>query len=59
MNKKLEPYISLVDFLADYLGSNTEVVLHDMEDWEKSVVAIRNGHISEQQDRVSGHRTCA
>lgn len=46
MNKKLEPYISLVDFLADYLGSNTEVVLHDMEDWEKSVVAIRNGHIS-------------
>ncbi|MGL4605870.1 MAG: helix-turn-helix transcriptional regulator [Eubacteriaceae bacterium] len=46
MNKKLEPYINLVNFLADFLGENTEVVLHDLTDWHRSVVAIRNGHIS-------------
>ncbi|MCI2062132.1 MAG: helix-turn-helix transcriptional regulator [Eubacteriaceae bacterium] len=46
MHKKLEPYVSLVNFLADFLGSNTEVVLHDLTDWDKSIVAIRNGHIS-------------
>ena len=46
MNKKLEPYVTLVDFLADYLGENTEVVLHDTTDWHNSIVAIRNGHVS-------------
>lgn len=46
MTKKLEPFIGLVDFLADYLGEHTEVVLHDMTDWHCSVVAIRNGYIS-------------
>ncbi len=46
MSKELEPYKILVDFLADYLGDDTEVVLHDMTDWHCSVIAIRNGHIS-------------
>lgn len=46
MNKKLEVYVSLVDFLAEFMGENTEVVLHDMTDWHHSVVAIRNGYIS-------------
>ncbi|KNZ42469.1 helix-turn-helix transcriptional regulator [Acetobacterium bakii] len=46
MNKKLEAYITLVDFLADFMGENTEVVLHDLTDWHHSVIAIRNGHIS-------------
>ena len=49
MNKKLETYITLVDFLADFMGENTEVVLHDLTDWQHSVVAIRNGHISGRQ----------
>ena len=44
--EKLKPYTHLVDFLADFLGENTEVVLHDMTDFHQSVVAIRNGHIS-------------
>lgn len=46
MEKKLEPYKVMVDFLADYLGENTEVVLHDLANPKSSIVAIRNGHIS-------------
>jgi len=46
MNKLLSRYLGLVDFLADFLGDDTEVVLHDMTDLENSVVAIRNNHIS-------------
>ncbi|MGI6715050.1 MAG: helix-turn-helix transcriptional regulator [Bacilli bacterium] len=30
--EKLKPYVHLVDFLADFLGENTEVVLHNMTD---------------------------
>lgn len=45
-NSYLEPYINLVDFLADFLGTNAEVVLHDLTDLEHSIVKIRNGHIS-------------
>lgn len=46
MNKYLEVYVPFMDFLAEYLGSNTEIVLHDLTDWNCSVVAIKNGHIS-------------
>ena len=46
MNPYLASYLPLVDFLADALGENTEVVLHDLSDWHQSVVAIRNGQIS-------------
>ncbi len=46
MNKVLSLYLPLVDFIADCMGQNTEVVLHDLTDWHQSVVAIRNGHIS-------------
>ena len=53
MNQKLKPYLVLVDFLADALGNNTEVVLHDVTDCKDSVVAIRNGHISGRQEGSS------
>lgn len=46
----LSPYINLVDFLADFLGESTEVVLHDFTDLEHSVVKIRNGHISGRKE---------
>ena len=49
LNKTLTAYLPLVDFLADCMGENTEVVLHDLTDWHESVVAIRNGHISGRQ----------
>lgn len=46
MHPRLRSYLPLVDFLAAALGSNTEVVLHDLSDPGASVIAIRNGHIS-------------
>lgn len=45
-NRLLDKYKILVEFLAEVLGENTEVVLHDVEDFENSIVAIKNGHIS-------------
>lgn len=46
MNPILELYVPLVDFLADMLGDQCEVVLHDTINVESSIIAIRNGHIS-------------
>lgn len=47
MTKLLETYKIMVDFLADYLGEDTEVVLHDLTaEGKGSIVAIRNGSIS-------------
>ncbi len=46
----LAQYYILVDFLADFLGDTTEVVLHDLTDLEHSVVKIRNGHISGRKE---------
>ena len=50
MTELLKPYVPIVDFLADYLGEHTEVVLHDFSDLEHSIVKIRNGHISGQRE---------
>lgn len=46
MNKKVEELVPLVDFLGTALGASTEVVLHDLEDPEHSVVRIVNGEVS-------------
>jgi len=46
VKKKIEEFIPLVDFIADIMGRNCEVVLHDVNDPERSIVAIRNNHIS-------------
>ncbi|RQD69378.1 MAG: YheO-like PAS domain protein [Halanaerobium sp. MSAO_Bac5] len=42
----LSRYKLLVEFLAEVLGENCEIVLHDVNDYENSIVAIENGHIS-------------
>ncbi len=36
----------VVDCIADLLGPNAEVVLHDVRRPERSVIMIRNGHIT-------------
>ncbi len=46
MNKTVESYISLVEFLGKSLGSQYEIVLHDLTNLESSVIAIVNGEIS-------------
>lgn len=49
-NKKLvtlaAKYGPLVDCLADLLGPRAEIVLHDTSRPDKSIIAIRNGHIT-------------
>lgn len=42
----LSYYEPMVDMLADFLGEDVEVVLHDVSDFEQSIYKIRNGHIS-------------
>jgi predicted transcriptional regulator YheO len=42
----LQKYIPLVNFLGQAMGSNCEVVLHDLTNPENSIIAISNGHIS-------------
>ncbi len=49
INSKLQSYIPLVDFLSVILGKNSEVVLHDLKNLDNSVVAIKNGHISNRE----------
>ncbi|RRD40245.1 hypothetical protein EII29_03860 [Leptotrichia sp. OH3620_COT-345] len=49
INSKLQKYIPLVDFLEAILGKNSEIVLHDLEDLDHSIVAIRNNHISNRE----------
>ncbi len=36
----------VVDCIADVLGSNAEVVLHDVRRPEHSIIMIRNGHVT-------------
>lgn len=46
IHKELEKYLPMMDFLSGVLGENAEIVMHDVSDTDKSVVAIRNGHVS-------------
>jgi predicted transcriptional regulator YheO len=46
LRAEFEPYLPLMDFLAELLGPRTEVVLHDTSDLSRSIVALTNGHVS-------------
>lgn len=46
MSDILNYYVKLVDFMAQMLGENCEVVLQDCRKQSQSIVAIANGHIS-------------
>jgi len=46
MNPYLQSFLPVVDFLAEVLGRDAEIVLHDVLDIDKSIVAIANSHIS-------------
>lgn len=45
----LGQYVPLVEFLGQALGPNTEIVLHDLDVPDQSIIAIANGHISGRQ----------
>lgn len=42
----LERYIPIVRFISEVCGKNFEVILHDVSDQERSIVAIFNGGLS-------------
>ena len=46
MNKYIKKYISIADFLEEVLGKNTEIILHDLTNYQHSIVYIINGNIS-------------
>ncbi len=45
----LAKYLPLIDFLAEVLGKDTEIVLHNAKELDKSIIAIRNGHVTGRQ----------
>ncbi|WP_347266620.1 PAS domain-containing protein [Paracoccus sp. (in: a-proteobacteria)] len=42
----VRPYMKLTEFLGAVLGPDYEVVLHDLGNEDKSIIAIANGHVS-------------
>jgi predicted transcriptional regulator YheO len=47
-NREIDKFIPMVDFLGTFLGENCEVVLHDVRERERSILAIANS------DSISG-----
>ena len=49
MNKDIEKFIPIADFLSVMLGDNTEIIVHDLINYKQSIVHIINGHISNRK----------
>lgn len=49
MNQNIKNFITIADFLGEVLGQNTEIILHDLTNYEHSIVHIINGHISNRK----------
>jgi predicted transcriptional regulator YheO len=47
--KFLECFYPIVDGIAEFLGSDCEVVLHDVSNPEHSIIRIRNGHVTHRK----------
>lgn len=48
-NDHLKKYINLVEFIGSFLPPNCEIVLHDINNIDKSIVAMKNSYISERE----------
>lgn len=49
MNPFIKKFIPIADFLGEVLGANTEIILHDLTNYDNSVVHLINGHISNRK----------
>ncbi|ATO44924.1 helix-turn-helix transcriptional regulator [Loigolactobacillus coryniformis] len=49
VHEYIQQLVPMIDFLAEILGENSEVLLNDLTDLDHSVVAIRNSHISHRK----------
>lgn len=55
VSPRVKAYIPFVEFLGDVMGDHCEIVLHDVTHVDNSIVAIKNGHISNR--KVGGSLT--
>lgn len=45
--EEIQPIVKqIMDMLESHLGTKTELVLHDAKDYTKTIIDIRNGHIT-------------
>lgn len=49
MNPYIKKFIPIADFLGEVLGAHTEIILHDLTNYDNSVVHLINGHISNRK----------
>ena len=49
MNPEVQKYILLADFLSNVIGENTEIIIHDLTNFQESIIYIINGHISNRK----------
>ncbi|PHR74434.1 MAG: hypothetical protein COA66_01185 [Arcobacter sp.] len=49
MNPEVQKYILLADFLSNVIGENTEILIHDLTNFQTSIIHIINGHISNRK----------
>jgi predicted transcriptional regulator YheO len=49
LNSYIKKFISIANFLGEVLGSNTEIIIHDLINYDHSIVHIINGHISNRK----------
>lgn len=45
----LKKYIPIIDFLAEILGKNSEIVLHDLTNLDSSILAIKNNYLTKRK----------
>ena len=49
MNHNIKNFVPIANFLGKVLGANTEIILHDLTNYEHSIVHIINGYISNRK----------
>jgi len=49
LNSNVKKLLPVADFLGEVLGENTEIIVHDLSSYNKSIVHIINGHISNRK----------
>lgn len=52
-NLILESYKVMIDGMAEYLGEGYEIILHSLQNLDKSVVKIINGHYTGREEGAS------
>jgi len=49
LNNEVKKYIPMANFLSNVIGENTEIIIHDLTNFQESIVHIINGHISNRK----------